>query len=309
MNKQLNDFFQQLGFKIDGNQAYGEFKGYEVSANVVMLDTVSPVKLHVNMYASNIAKEQMIAEIKELKYKFFVVDADIYGVFLGFNDPLTVGRLLKRLPDMLEQIFKVFDRYGAKGIGYCPVCGGSLQEDCQKYKLEWVSITMDKDCVGNINGVIEQSNKDFDELPNNYLKGTLGALLGAAIGIVAYFILFSFGFISALTSIVALLLGSYFYKKFGGKPNKVMVVIVSIISVAAMLLAAWLIYIAVAQTIAIEYGFLSTGIQAFKDMMSVSEFANEFTTNILMTLVYTVFGAVYEIVRLSKSIKRQGSIK
>ena len=88
-----------------------------------------------------------------------------------------------------------------------------------------------------------------------------------------------------------------------------MVVIVSIISVAAMLLAAWLIYIAVAQTIAIEYGFLSTGIQAFKDMMSVSEFANEFTTNILMTLVYTVFGAVYEIVRLSKSIKRQGSIK
>ncbi len=308
MNKKLKTYFEGLGFSIQGNDAYGNLKGYEVSANVAMLDTVAPVKLHVNLYANIEVKAQMINAIKALNFKYFVVDADIYGIVLGFNDPLTVGKLLNRMPEMLDKIFEVFAKYEAKGIGYCPICGELLKEESKQYKIEWCLITMDIDCVKNVNNVIENENKSFDETPNNYLKGALGAAIGAFVGAVAFIILFFIGYITSLTAFIAILLGAYLYKKFEGKQNYMMIVIVSVISIVAMLLAVFVIYFLFSQSLAPEYGFSSTGIKAFTDMMTIRDFSSEFTSNLGMTFFFTIIGVAYEIYALSKSIKRQGKI-
>ena len=309
MNGKLKAYFQLMGLTIEGNNAHGNFKGYEVSANVAILDTVSPVKIHVNLYASEENKIKIINELKHLNYKYFFVEADIYGVLLGFNDPLTVGRLLKRMPEMMDEIFAVFTKYEAKGVGYCPICGEELKEESKKYRIEWSLITMDKDCVTGINAAIEEDNKNFNEIPNNYLKGTIGALIGAVVGVIAFVVLFFIGFISAITSLVSIVLGVYLYKKFGGKPNAVMIVIVSVLSIVSMLLGVWGIYIFAAEMLAGDYGFASTGIQAFNDMMTVAEFKQEFSSNLSMTIIFTIVGVVFEIVQLAKSIKRQGAIK
>ena len=105
MNKKIKTYFESLGLSIQGNNAYGTIRGYEVSANVAMLDTVSPIKIHVNFYMPIQVKVQMASEIRALAYKHFVIDLDMYGVSLGFNDPLTVGKLLNRMPDMMNNIF------------------------------------------------------------------------------------------------------------------------------------------------------------------------------------------------------------
>ena len=309
MNKKLKTYFEELGFNIEGNNAHGTLKGFETSANVSMLDTVSPVKFHVNLYLNEEEKVKVVQEIKNLKLKYFNVDADLYGIALGFNDPLTVGKLIKRMPEMIDKIFAVFAKYEAKGVGYCPVCGELLKEDSKKYRIEWALITMDKDCVNDINAIIENENNDFAEAPNNYLKGTCGALLGALVGIVAYVVLFYIGYVSALTSLIAILLGSYLYKKLDGKPNAIMVVIVSVISILSMLFAVFGIYYLAAQALALEFGFSSLGLQAFTDMMTVPEFSQEFISNLGMTFFYTILGVIFEISRLSKSVKRQGKIK
>ena len=44
-------------------------------------------------------------------------------------------------------------------------------------------------------------------------------------------------------------------------------------------------------------------------MMTIKEFSQEFTTNLVMTVLYTAIGIAYEIYRLSKSIRRPGTIK
>ena len=87
-----------------------------------------------------------------------------------------------------------------------------------------------------------------------------------------------------------------------------MIVIVSVISIVAMLFAVFAIYFLAAQALVVDYGFTSVGMQAFTDMMMIDEFSQEFTGNLLMTLFYTVLGIVFEISRLAKSIKRQGTI-
>ena len=309
MNKKAVTYFTNLGLKVSGNAAYGNFKGYELNAAVVMLDTVAPVKMHVSLYATNEVKAEIVKEIKSFKFKYFVVAEDLYGISLGFNDALSIGRLLNRMDDMLDKIFEVFKKHDAKGIGYCPVCGEELKEESKKYKIDFAQITIDTTCVSGINEAISQDNEDFKNAPNNYLKGTIGALLGAFVGVVIFVVLFYFGIVSALTSLVAVLLGSFAYKKFGGKPNAMMIVIVTIVSVVSMLLTITGIYVLAAEVIAPEFGFSSTGIQAFTDMLTVQEFSSEFASNFTMTAVYTGFGVIFEVFALSKSIKRQGRIK
>ena len=309
MNKKLKNYFEQLGFNVQGNNAYGSLNNCEVSVNVVMLDHVAPVKLHVNLYASDENKGKILRELQSLRLKYFIASADAYGIILGFNDPWTVGGLIKRIPEMLDKIFVIFTKYEAKGIGYCPLCGEELKEGAKQYNISGALITMDPECVNKVNEVIEAVNKDFKEAPNNYLKGTIGAVIGALVGAIAFIVLFFIGFISAITSLIAIVLGTYLYKKFGGKPNAIMVVIVSVVSIAAMLLSVWGIYVFAAETLALEYGFASTGLQAFNDMMTIPEFSKEFTSNLLMTVVFTAVGVIFEIVQLSKSVKRQGTIK
>ncbi len=309
MNKKLKEYFEQLGFSIEGNNAHGEIDGYEVSANVAMLDNVSPVKMHVNLYATEVTKLKIVNEIQALKFKYFFVAADLYGISLGFNDPLTVGKLLNRMPDMLDSIFKIFRNNDAKGVGHCPICGNELSNETKKYRLDWALISMDSECVKGINNIIEESNKDFNEQPNNYIHGAIGAIIGSIVGVISYIVLFFMGFISALSSFISILLGEFLCKKFKGKPNAVMIVIVSVVSIVSMILTAVGLYIFAAQMLAYEYYFSSTGIQAFKDMMTVPEFKSEFVSNLVMTIVFTLLGVVFEIIKMTKSIKRQGKIQ
>ena len=110
MNGKLKLYFEQLGFNVQGNNAYGSLNNYEVSVNVVMLDHVAPVKLHVNLYASKENKGKILRELQNLRLKYFIASADAYGITLGFNDPWTVGRLIKRMPEMLDKIFAIFTK-------------------------------------------------------------------------------------------------------------------------------------------------------------------------------------------------------
>lgn len=158
-----------------------------------MLDQIAPVKLHVNLYESYAEKLQIINEIKVLKFKYFVIEEDMFGIKLGFNDSLTVGKLLKRMPEMIDMIFAVLKKYEAKGVGYCPVCGEELPIEVKQYKIEWVKVKMDEECLKEINADIDEDNKEFNEAPNNYLKGILGALIGALAGFVAFIAIFYLG--------------------------------------------------------------------------------------------------------------------
>ena len=302
MNKKLITYFEQLGFFVEGNNAYGKLNGYEVSVNVAIMDPVSPVKFHVNLYAPDETKLTIANAIKNQGFKNLVIGADAYGIILGFNIPLTIGKLLNTMPEMLDKIFAIFKICEAKGEGYCPICGEPLKENVKKHRIGWSMVTLDEECVSNLNIAIETQKNDFKKVPNNFGRGICGALLGALVGVVAFIIIFFLGYVTSLTSFIAILLGSFLYKSFGGKPNVAMIVIVSVISVASMALALYGIYILDATLLAPHFNFTSKGIQAFNDMMTIKEFSQEFTTNLVMTLIYNLIGAAYEIYRLLKSI-------
>lgn len=309
MNKKFTSFFENYGMQIQGNLAEGTIDGFEASASVQTMSTNTPLILHLVFYATEETKREIAKQIRDLKIKYLTLSPDAYGISLGLND-ITVNRLLKRLPEKLEQIIRVLKNNNVLGKGYCPVCGDALELDNQKkYNVNGAFITLDEKCVENLNAVIAAENKEFEEAPNNYGLGLIGALLGAIVGAISYIVLFFIGYISSISSFISILLGTFLYKKLGGKQNKMMVVIVSLVSVLAMLAVVFVIYVLAANGLVLDYGYKSTGLNAFVDMMKEPDFRTEFIANMAMTVLFSVIGVVAQVVYLIRSVRRTQEIK
>ncbi len=309
MNKKFEIFFKDLGMEITGNGAYGVYENYEFNAITQVFNNQTPLTIHLSFYANDEIKRSIVNELRDLKLKYFKYSTDTFGLSLGLND-LTVGRLVKRLPDVLKQVLNILNKYEVLTAEYCPVCGKKLDEaTSKKYNIEGIFITLDEKCVEDLNAVIQAENKEFKDAPNNYLLGFIGAVVGAIVGVISFIILYFIGYISALSSLISIALGTFLYKKLGGKQDKIMIIIVTLVSIISMLLTVFIIYFLVANVLAPNYGYTSTGFNAFKDMMKVKEFANEFTINFVMTLVFTLLGVVGQVFYLTRSIRRQPEIK
>ena len=75
-----------------------------------------------------------------------------------------------------------------------------------------------------------------------------------------------------------------------------------------MALTLFSIYVYAANALASKYGYTSSGINAFFDMMNVTDFKKEFTSNATMTLFFTLLGCGFEVFSQIQKVKRSNTI-
>lgn len=304
MNKKLTAFFTTLGMTVTGNQAYGIVKGYETNVYVTNLDTQAPIKIHFSFYVTEAQRGMIMVTLKSMKPKIPLLELSAYGLLIGVND-LTVSRLLKRLPALLDAIYGILSANGALGAEYCPVCGERLEGKEQKLcQVDGATIRLDEQCFRSIDRQIEESNRAFAAAPNNYLRGLAGACVGGLAGIACSVVLYLIGFISAISVFVAIYVGAMLYVKFGGKPNKAMIAISSVAPFILTSLSIVLIYFVAAGILAADAGMALKGTEAFSYMMKDEEFSGGFYSDLLFVLIFGVAAVVIEAVAMLKLIKR-----
>ena len=312
MNKKLITYFSKYDLEFSKNYAYGKIKGYEVNIFYQALDNVSPVKMFISFYASENDKIQIGNEIANEKIKFLQYQLNGFGLLLGLND-YTVNGLVKKLDDILDKVFSIITNNNAKGVGYCPMCGEELDEASKVYRVNDCKFRLHLDCGKELSEAFDEEYEEYKELPNNYGKGFLGALIGAAVGVGSYIIIFFLGFVSSISSFISVLLGSFLYKKFGGKPNFMMIVMTTVLTIASLLLTVYLIYCLAALGYCYELNIVDVTnmsiFEAFKYAMEEVEFSKEFTSNMSMTLLFTLLGAGYETYSLYKGMYKKQQIK
>lgn len=310
----FQNFFGELGFEVSGTNtnttgtAYGRYDGFEINAVLATRNSVAPVALHFSFYADDMHKEAIVARIRRLKIKGLTVcNATAYGVTIGLHDAWSIGRILKRLEVALPQITATLRDGGALGVGYCPFCG-EQSENCRIFDIEGMSISLDPDCALKINAQIENENEEFKNAPGNYGRGFLGALVGALGGAAVAAILYYIGYISSLSAFLAVILGATLYAKFGGKRDKVMVIIVAATSVVTMLATVFGYYLVMAGMVAAEAGVDISTLEAFSLLMQDAEWARAFWSDFVMMLLFSAIGVVFQTIALAKSVKRPTGI-
>lgn len=294
----------RLGLNGDKKRYYGALFGYETNAYLNMYGLF----FNVSMYKTVEQQDAIQHDLLLIKTKFINWQWNIYGITLSITD-WTQNTMLKKLEGLLQSIYEIFAKHGALGVGYCPICGKELDfSDTKKCLIDGNTISIDNECVSKINAVISTENQEFDEKPNNYLRGFLGALIGGIAGAVVAIILNVLGFISAISSFVAFFVGILLYKKFGGKPNSMMLVIVTVTTFVCMILSVLSIYLVMSAIAVVESGLEMSTIAAFKLAMQDEEFSRYFWSDIAMTVLFTILGCVVEIINNARKIKRQKNI-
>ena len=300
LHRKINEVLGRMGMSENGKFMYGALLGYEANSYINAYGMV----IRLSMYADDRKRSEISQALLSYKNRFFAYRFDNYGLTLILND-WTEGALAKRLEQLLQNVLSICKQQGALGVGYCPVCGRELNfDEAKKCVVDGMTVTIDNDCVDKINTAIDTENKIFDEAPNNYLRGFCGALVGGVAGVVVAIVLYLAGFISALSFFVAFFVGVLLYKKLGGKPNKMMIVIVTATTFVLMMASVVSIYL-VATAVALNQEGLSMNVfDAFAMLLKDSEFAAAFYSDIAMTALFTVLGCVFEVIQTVRTVRR-----
>lgn len=312
MHKKYKEYFERQNATISGDKAYGVINGYEVNFLGVTPYAENNygnggVTLHISFYAVDESRRAIENEIKILETKFVRYSFDKFGVQFNVTD-WTAGKIADKVGEIINKVSELLNNYNALGSEYCPICGMKLPDNATKRQVNGMLIAIDDDCVNKLNEIINQENREFEAAPNNYLKGFLGALIGGIAGAIIAILLNIVGFYAGISSFVAFFVGVLLYQKLGGKPNKMMLVIVTVTTFVMMIVAVLSIYIVVAGMAAAEAGLEISAFQAFSVCMEDREFSSLFYVDLAMTLLFTVIGCVAEIVKTARQIKRSKNI-
>lgn len=300
MNKQITQFLEQNGISVKQNRAYGAFKGFE--ANFLQADATS-LLVRISFFAEAEQRGNIMQTLISQNTANFLAETTENGILMRFK--LKAFGKSEEWKERLTNVIDTLNQNSALGVGYCPTCGKELNfDECKKCQVDGWCITLCGDCTENLNSEIRAENAAFDSLPNNYLKGFGGAVVGALIGCAMAVVLYLVGFISALSSVVAVLVGALLYQKFGGKPNKMMLVIVSATSVVLMLASTFAIYLVASKIAADEANLNLSALEAFRLVMQDEEASSAFISDMLMTALFTAIGVGIEIFDTSKKIRR-----
>lgn len=304
MNKKIEQCLVEYGLTAtDKNTVYGVKNGYEISATG---DMYTPLRLHISCYATAMVRSAIEGALSNRTDIRGIKHMTEFGLTLSLTD-LTVGRLVKRLPSILDWVLGMLNANGALGAEYCPHCGKPLNGEGKKCNVSDFSVTMDDDCVAAANTLIDEQNEQFNSKPNRILRGFLGALVGGIAGGLTVVLFYLIGFVSALSGIVAVGLGAFLYTKLGGKPNGIMILIVTVTSLVCLVASVLITYIVASGYIVHSWGSSVSAFRAFSLLMEIDqEFRNGFYADLAMVILFAIIGMGVYVWSLWRKIKLNG---
>ena len=265
------------------NVFYGEYKGYEITLHVVQ----QGLELYLNCFAPQTVKVKACNIFIETVNKSLTnATLSPFGLHLITNG-MTANSSIEKLQNKLDAVINYLNENDAKGVGFCMETGEETFY-LETIKLNDVYVTLTKERVEKLNEEINKANEEFEQVPNNYFKGIVGAFIGVGIACIAWIVLYFLGFFSVITAVLAVFLGNYFYVKMGGKANNNKTIIVAIISLVMLLLTCLFLYLYYAR-IYMEMDHI-TNLTPFEFIMSDVDMKAAFTSDMIMNAIFTVIG-------------------
>ena len=310
MNKHIVNALKDYGFTFEKNHGYGFIGGYEV--NVVNNPMAYGPVFTFSTYLPQTKKNDFVMELNSRKISLLQCAPFDFGVAVMIG-AMTAGTFEKKFPNVISVILEILEKLEAPKKDICPQSGEKLDEVESKtivLPADGIKVTLSAKAIETVNSMISKNNEDFEKMPNNYAKGFGGILLGALAGLALTIIFSLAGIITAFSSLVAIFLGVFLYKKFGGKPNGVMIFMSFATTLIVLLGAVFLAYVMVANQACVEAGVDLKGIPALSLCLErVPEFRAMFIGDMALNGLFILLGEGFSIFRLTQMIRRPKNIQ
>ena len=294
--KELDQLIEKYNLQTQNKIYFGTINNYQICFKVDAFSALSCVG-QISCFLDNRIGEinyLLKDNAKELGILNYKISHDgIFIVMKTFTIKGAVKNLEKSLDFITDKLFELgFD--GSK----CPKCGKELvnkKELCYLNPLINTNFSMHV-CEDCYNHILDEENKKeeaYKKMPNNYLKGTLGAFVGALLGGMVWIIVGLFGYVASMVAFLISFLGSYGYDLMKGKKNKIKLLIVSIVSIFVIILSTFILFIIVCGSF-----------NGFVNFLATSDGLKEFLLNLLLALVFGALGITWSILQMKKDIHK-----
>lgn len=311
MHKAIMKALEPYSFEFQLREAYGFIDGFEVNYYMEVYYT-NNIHCQFSFYTTREKKLELLNNLRKLGLNKVEYKDNGYGIeyIIKSMSGLFNQKTTDTIMQINEAIVSSLNEIHALGKDYSPLSGKEFDVDNGRIvKIPYLNfkIKLLNEEANQINKTIEVANEEFKTAPNNYGKGFLGILVGTLAGVAIMFVLtFFLGIISAWAPIVGIYLGIVLYKKFGGKPTWMMVVMNVVVNLIAMMGFMYLVYLLLSAAYAYEAGYNAISyLDAFNYCMNnIQDFDAVFTRDMIITFVFCVIGFAFNIYGFIKSIKR-----
>ena len=299
-------------FTIDKNSAYGKVDGYEVNL-LHDLSVQGVPTIYFSTFLSQTKKNEFAIKMNERKLPMVTVLPYDFGVAVR-TQVWVAKQWEKRIPEVINAVIEILKEIEAPKSDICPQSGEKLDETESKLITvpgTAIKMRLANTAVETVNSVIAKSNEDFKAAPNNYFKGFLGILIGAIAGVILTIIFSYLGFVTMLAPFASILLGTFLYKKFGGKPNAMMIVMSFLTTIIVIPGVLFMMYVVAADAVCAlpevksALGVQYKGMDAFNYCIeNVDEFKQGFLLDIVLNIIFILGAEALSIVGLVRQIRR-----
>lgn len=310
MNKFIVNALSKYNFTYGKNSGYGFINDYEVN---VLNDITAPGPTFVfSTFLSQDKKNDFVLKMNAKKIPLVQTTSFEFGVIVIIGAWFAKS-FEKKFAEVIPVIVDLLETLEAPKKDTCPQSGEIIDEENSKTPVlpgTDLKIRLSNSAIQTINSSIDKSNEDFENAPNNYLKGFGGILIGALAGVSLTVIFSLIGFITALAPLVSIFLGVFLYKKFGGKQNYTMIIMSLVTTLLIILGALILMYITVATKAVAEAGMTYRGFEALIYCINnVPEFKSSFILDISLNGLFILLAEGFSIYRLITMIRRPQNLQ
>lgn len=307
MNKHIINVLNRYNFTYDNNHGYGFINGYEV--NVLNYPSSVGPMFFISSFLTQTQKNNFVLRINDLKIKLLSAQPFEFGVEVVIG-AMTGKSFETKANDVLSKVFGILNDLDAPKSDICPQSGEAINPiESRNITIDGLKFRLSINAIDTINSNVKKSNEDYNNSPNNYLKGLAGIVLGAVVGVILTIVLWYIGFVTTIAPLVSIILGTSLYKRFGGKQNWVMIVMSFVVTLVFILSAFVVVYAVGAQLAVNEAGYSYKLFEALKFCLdNIPEFRKEFYVDLALNAFFIVLAEGFSIFTLLRSIKRPTSV-
>ncbi len=292
MNKYLKAFVEEFNLETQGNLQHGTINNYQ---GYVYIDVYGAPAYQGGIFAHIGENKEKVTEFlnskkKELKlFRFEVFENAVLFAVTGFS----FKGVMENYRKVFEELTQFFTQIGALDANYCPICGDRMDEKVLS-TINGIPVYLDAKCAEEKNAIMEKREEEFKKAPNNYLKGTLGAILGGLIGSIVWVAVVYF--INVFSSFIALLiavLASLGYDLLKGKATKVKLFVVIATTIVLSVVSMFVSYAVIA----------GANNVALADLLANAEVKSEFILNMILAAVFGGLGSFMAFAFIKKKVR------
>lgn len=287
----MADFAAAHGFTLGRHCCWGSYKGYRVHVRYTAMG--NPACLITVVTDTKGRDRDLEKWLEKNKRELKLTAYGVVGIGLMVS-PQLYANIFRQIEEILGKLVAHLARAGFPGETVCPYCGMPLEGEGVEMFESGIPFAAHEECYERAYEVAVKKEENDRNAPPHRGAGIGGAAIGAAVGIAAFVLMFLWWDFAALAAAVGVLLGSWFYGKFGGKNETFKVVLLAASNIVLLLMTY-------ALCLYLEAG----GVQPVLDgIRTDAAYRLDFILNIVFLFVFDLVGTAYNVFSLLRARKK-----